>query len=476
MVKQQQESNITVVVGAQWGDEGKGKVTDSLKYGLGIRYNGGANAGANITKDGKHVVLHAVPAAALDQNKTAYVGSGCVLNPTKFLEELEDIVKAGFDNPTNLTISPYTTLIQPSHLLLDGLMGGKVGTTGNGIGPAYASRAQRQLGDLRKNIRLADYLQDPNKYKQFVMQDLNELLRVYPDFKDKKINVNQLANQFDESVKQLEGYLQKDPLYMTKLFEQGNNFLLQGANSVMLDVATGPIPYVTSSRTLAGAAMMGSDLPPHSIDTVIGVAKVIMSRVGNGPFISEYGQKASENYCSEEGGYKHMKQAEFDSNDLGFLLSQGYDINNLLEDPNSLDLGKALRMMGGEYGATTKRPRRIGALDLVQLKHAARQNRMDYLFLTKVDLLDHFDKANLPGIPVVTKYELDGQEIDYVPATSEEQRRVKATVEYLPHVKDYNNKDEVNTFIKAVEEKVGVQVCGYGTGPQDHEKVMLVDL
>ena len=355
-------------------------------------------------------------------------------------------------------------------------MGGKVGTTGNGIGPAYASRAQRQLGDLRKNIRFGDYLQDPEKYKKFVEEDLKQLLKSFPQLSEQNINIEELANQFDESTKALGVYLQKDPTFMTKLFEQGNNFLLQGANSVMLDVTTGPIPYVTSSRTLVGASLIGSDLPAYKIDTVIGVAKVIMSRVGNGPFISEFAKEVSENYCSEEGGYKHMKQAEIDANELNELLSIPYSKDNLLEDANSLKLGIALRRMGGEYGATTKRPRRIGALDLVQLKHAAKQNRMDFLFLTKVDCLEQFSRTNLPGIPVVTKYELDGKEIDFVPATCEEQRRVKATVEFLPHVKDFNNKQELDTFIKAVEKKVGVRVCGYGTGPEDHEKVMLVDL
>ncbi len=457
-------------IGAQYGDEGKIKIFDQVIQDAKVwaRFNGGPNAGHNLKVGDIHIVTHGVPSGFTRESVLGYIGSGTVVNPEKLNVEIADIVAHGFNLENRLFISGNASLIQPHHTLLDGLKGKEIGTTGNGIGPAYADQAQRQLGRRLKNIRMGDYLANPTECFVHVRANLEEVVQKH---KLSKVNTHILTKRFDEETKRLEKYLCEDPFFLENIIEQGENVFFEGANAIMLDVVQGIVPYVTSSRTIAAAAYTGGDLSLRYHHKTIAVAKAIMSRVGNGPFVSEFGSERSEDYCKAGGGYKNTKEAE----------SELYDSCELLKSDDPLHIGIALRMLGGEYGATTKRPRRIGMLDLVMLRQNCRLNAVDELYLNKVDCLRQFADSSLPGIPLVMGYELDGQCIEYMPSTEGKLRRVMPVVEYLPPFTQDISKarrreelpGEVLEFIRVVEEYVGTPIFGIGVGAEREEYVAL---
>ncbi|MBI2666770.1 adenylosuccinate synthetase [Candidatus Woesearchaeota archaeon] len=459
-----------VGVGLQYGDEGKIKIFDQVvpkNTDIWARFNGGSNAGHNLQCGNLEIITHAVPSFFPQPNSLGYIGSGCVVNAAKIWSEIEEITVKGFPLQRRLFISPKCTLIQPHHVLIDQNGGKEVGTTGNGIGPAYADQAQRQLEEKLKNIRLGDYLKESERMKEHVRANLEEVCGQY----GLAMDTETCLEQFDEAVQRLAGYVAWDSLFLLDLVEAGKNVFFEGANSVLLDAVVGDVPYVTSSRTLAVAAYTGGDLSVDFHNKTIGVAKAIVSRVGNGPFITELGGRESEEYCKVDGGKKYVKEVE----------KKMYNVKDLLHSGNLHDLGIALRMLGGEYGATTCRPRRIGMLDLVMLRESCRSNGVKELYINKFDCLTQFSRSSLPGIPVVTAYELDGKKIDYVPSTTSEMYRAKPVIEYFPHIKEDISSvrrtedlpETIMKFIGEIENAVGVPVYGIGVGPRREEFVRL---
>jgi adenylosuccinate synthase len=359
------ERKNRVVVGAQWGDEGKGKVVDLLsrEADMVARFQGGNNAGHTIVVDGQKYILHLIPSGIIHPGKVCVIGNGVVLDPFVFIEELDTLKKAGVDYTDRIFISAATNLIMPYHRALDGFEEGQrgekgIGTTGRGIGPAYQDKVKRtgiRLADLFDDDRLRTKIQthcDNNKHmldqlppeqKVDCEKLMGELIAVRPIFK---------SMMTDTSLMLHEGH------------HSGAVILFEGAQGAMLDVDLGTYPYCTSSNTTVGGALTGLGIGPGMIDEVVGIVKAYTTRVGEGPF-----------------------PTELDS-----------------------EIGEKLREHGCEFGATTGRPRRTGWLDLVQLKHACRINGIDKIAITKLDVLDHFDEIN-----VCTVYELDGEIIENIP-------------------------------------------------------------
>src|SRR3989338_1633381 len=463
-----------VLIGLQYGDEGKARVIDKLlqkvNYSIVAKFNAGPNAGHVIEVENKRVILHSVPAGVFYSDKLLYVGSGCVINPEKFLQEISDIEKIGVGLKNRLRISSNISLIQPHHIILDNIQGGFIGTTRNGVGPVYADQAVRAEDKIIKNLKIGSYLSDPEGFRNYVMLNLKNIVEIY------KINfeiyVEQFVQVFHDSVLQLREYVEYDPFFLDKLVGLEKNILFEGANSCMLDVVYGVTPFTTSSRTIAAAAYTGGDISLKHHNKIIGVAKAIMSRVGNGPFISEYGGRKSEEYCGEDAGKKYIKEVE----------EQSYNVEELLKSWDLFKIGIALRILGNEYGSTTKRPRRLGIFDLVLLKQSCRLNAVDEIYINKIDCLYELSKTSLSGIPIVTSYVLNGKLIDYVPTTSEDMYNARPVIEYWPHISDVSSAKtyeelsvEVKYFIKTLQERICVKIAGIGVGPEREQFIEIIE-
>jgi len=461
-----------VLIGLQYGDEGKARVLDKIIDDTDIvaRFNGGANAGHTLKVDDVEIALHQIPSGIFYEEMQLYIGSGNVVNPTKTVAEIEDIESKGISLDDRLLIASNVSLVQPHHIVLDSRHGKDIGTTCNGIGPVYADQAMRAEGSRIKNVKLGDFLNNKEAAIQSVKENLEEAVSQL-GLESNEIDQATLVNQFVEDATKLEAYLCEDPLYLNKQVESGKKVFFEGANSIMLDPVAGVVPYTTSSRTLAANAYIGGDLSLKYHDKTIGVAKAIMSRVGNGPFISEFGGETSEQYCAEDHGNAHTKEYE----------KANFDPKELVKSDDMLEVGIGLRMLGNEYGASTKRPRRIGALDLVMLRQNVALNGVDELYINKFDLLRDFSETSLPGIPIVTAYELDGKVIDYMPTSEAECRRAKPIVEYEPafteditDVRDYEMlPTQVKSLIDRIESEVGTKVCGIGVGPERDQFVRI---
>ncbi len=451
-----------VGIGLQYGDEGKIKVFDPViekeKIDVVSKFNGGANAGHHVQVGGVHIVTHSIPCGVHYPNTIMYIGSGTLVDPVKVNSEIQDIESHGLKIKNRLHISSKCSLVQPSHILFDKSTGKEVGTTSNGIGPAYADQCFRDINGLRKNIRLGDYLSNPTRFVIDVRKNLEEVVERF----EIRTDISKEVNEFDQEARKLERYLCGDALFLDKFINEGKNVFFEGANAVNLDRITGSVPYVTSSRTLAAAAYTGGDLSVKYHTKTIGIAKAIMSRVGNGPFVSEFGGEKSEKYCAEERGKKYSKEVE----------KMMYDVQKLLKSGDLFELGIVLRMLGDEYGSTTGRPRRLGMFDLVMLERDCKLNGVGELYINKFDCLTMFSQTSLPGIPIVTGYKLDGRSIDYIPSSEEELRRVKPVIEYFPHIRqdlskirDYEHVSyEARQLVGFIENSVGTKICGIGVG------------
>jgi len=471
-----------VLVGLQYGDEGKAKIVDLLapNYDIIARFNGGANAGHTIETDQGKYTLQQVPSAVSNPNARLYIGSGCIINPTKLVREMSTLEGSGMNVGGRLTISPYASVIQPHHILLDRLSGGAIGTTYNGIGPAYSDRALRIAGDRLLNIRFADLAADLKgainsiarnlEYttQRFSPQELQEVSTVFSSpsetFDIEKLRAR-LLEEFSASVSPLLRFVPDDPRFLCLEVEKGARVLFEGAQSVMLDIARGTTPFVTSSATVAGAAYTGGDLPPRYHRKTVGVAKLLMSRVGRGPFVSEFGGSESEEYCLADTGLRHTRQYE----------ERTYKPKELLCSSRDFDRGIALRMLAGEYGSNTSRPRRIGAFDLVQLRTASRDNGVDELYLTKADVLKHFSETPEQQMPVVSEYvsAASGASV-YHPVATSAYAGIRAQIEELPAFSEDISAvreiaklpQELRGLLLRVEKETGAQVTAVGTGPQ----------
>jgi adenylosuccinate synthase len=412
----------TVIVGAQWGDEGKGKIVDLLAQSSDIvcRYQGGPNAGHTIVRDGETFALHHVPSGILHGDKVCVVGAGCVVDPRLLLDELDELESRGISTQ-GLRISGNAHLIMPWHVALDTASErrlGKlqIGTTRRGIGPAYADKAAR-LG-----IRVQDVL-DPKILRAKVETALAEKNRVL----DEPLEAGDLTERTEAYAVRLRPYVADTSLLVDRALRDGRRVLLEGAQGTLLDLDHGTYPFVTSSNPVAGAAATGIGIGPTRIDSVVGVAKAYVTRVGEGPFPTEIAGPDQER----------------------------------------------IRELGAEYGTTTGRERRCGWLDLVALRFAVRVNGMTELVLTKLDVLSEFEE-----IPVCTAYRLpDGETTTEFPTHQSDFHHARPVYETLPGWRaplDDDLPSAAQRYVEFVEEAAELRVTMIGTGA-DRERVITRD-
>ncbi|MBI4835801.1 MAG: adenylosuccinate synthetase [Candidatus Abawacabacteria bacterium] len=480
------------IVGLGWGDEGKGRVVHKRARGYEIcgRGNGGSNAGHTLVlKDGRKIVVHALPSGVVYPDKELYIGSGCVVNPIKVLAEIADLRANDIEVGDRLHISVLATTVTPLHVLEDKLTGAAIGTTGNGIGQAYTGKVMRSDELGLTNLRVSDVLSDPQRVKNLlhqrwsalkiaILEKYQALFILYcrkqeslkelsPDFALEAVEKQVLSDidSFIESVKVMsrQGWLERNAGWMNSQLAKGKRVLGEGAQAIGIDVTYGVHPYVTSSNAGPGAVLVGMDVAPQFMGTVTGVIKAIASRVGNGPFVGEFGGEESEKYCAADPvPGRVVEQAR-------------YQIATLLRSKNPMEVGIALRMLGDEYGATTGRPRRLAPLNVHKLQQDVAIHGIDDIVITKLDRLADFSGAELwhGDIPVIAGYELGGEEIDYEPTTESELRQVVSRLELHPRfLKDIsgitNSADlplQAQAFVRAIAEKTRASISAVGVGP-----------
>jgi adenylosuccinate synthase len=419
-----------VIVGAQWGDEGKGKVTDALGDNVDyvVRYQGGNNAGHTVVIGDERYELHLLPAGVLSRSATPVIGNGVVIDPAVLLTEIDGLEARGV-SCDRLLISANAHLIMPYHIALDKvteryLGNARIGTTGRGIGPTYSDKA------ARTGIRVQD-LFDPGILTQkleLVLREKNQVLtKVY---NRRGIDPEAAAKEYLTQFERLERYVADTGLVLNKALDEGKVVLLEGAQATQLDVDHGTYPFVTSSSPTAGGACAGSGLGPTRITKVIGIVKAYTTRVGAGPFPTE------------------------------------------LTDAT----GEWLRKSGHEYGVTTGRPRRTGWFDAVIARYATRVNGVTDYFLTKLDVLSGLEK-----VPVCVAYEVNGSRHDEIPMTQTDFHHAVPVYEYLDGW--WEDISSATTFadlpraaqayVRAVEDMIGAPVCGIGVGPRRDQTLQL---
>jgi adenylosuccinate synthase len=372
----------TIVVGSQWGDEGKAKVIDVLAEhaDVVIRFQGGANAGHTVVVGDQEFVFHLIPSAIMRPGKICVIGNGVVLDPAQLLTEIEELEGRGFEVRGRLFLAENMQIVMPWHVQMDQLKekaAGKnaIGTTGRGIGPAYVDKV------ARCGIRLCDLLDEANLLAKVesILEEKNVLFtKVYGA---EPLRAEPIVATYLEFGQKLGPLVSNASLLLEKSIKAGKTLLFEGAQGTILDVDHGSYPYVTSSNTIAGSACCGSGVGPTSIHSVIGVVKAYTTRVGNGPFPTEL-----------DG-----------------------------------DLGRNLREWGGEFGATTGRPRRCGWFDAVVVRKAVRVNGITGLAITKLDVLDKLDE-----IRVCTGYTIEGKTIEDLPVQIRDFEKVQPVYETLP--------------------------------------------
>ena len=339
-----------VVVGAQWGDEGKGKIVDLLTESADVvaRFQGGHNAGHTVIIKDEQFILHLIPSGILHRGKTCIIGNGVVIDPGALIEEIEGLKGRKISIGKNLFISGRAHVIMPYHNVLDSMHEQakgkkKIGTTGRGIGPAYVDKMSRA------GIRMIDLL-DSKGFREKLranLSDVNFLLS--HKYRTRKIRLNTVYDNYMKYAEYLAPFITDTVVLVNNLIEKGRNVLFEGAQGTLLDIDHGTYPFVTSSNACAGGVCTGLGVSPRSLDGIVGIVKAYTTRVGSGPFPTELKDK----------------------------------------------LGKDLRLKGGEYGATTGRPRRCGWLDVVSLRHSVRINGFSGIALTKLDVLDGLDKIKV---------------------------------------------------------------------------------
>lgn len=419
-----------VVVGCQWGDEGKGKIVDLLaaKADIVARFQGGANAGHTILVGDQKYVFHLIPSGILHPGKICAIGNGVVLDPFGLKEELDVLTQQGIDYADRIWISPATNLVLPYHKLIDAVQEksrgtASIGTTKRGIGPAYIDKVARHgiravdlfaPDRLRKRLdyqRLvkAQYLEGSDDERADLDRTYDELLGMVDIFKPLVRDVSRALNEAKRD---------------------GKTMLYEGAQGMLLDVDLGTYPFATSSNTTTGGCLTGLGIGPGMIDEVVGVIKAYTTRVGAGPFPTELIDEA----------------------------------------------GERLRTKGDEYGATTGRPRRCGWLDLVALKHAVRVNGVDSIAVTKLDVLDGLDE-----VKVCTAYELNGEQITEVPLDMAELVHVQPVYETLPgwdgqctgHTEYDSLPRRAQDYLNYIADQLKVKICLISTGAKREQTVMI---
>jgi adenylosuccinate synthase len=419
-----------VIVGAQWGDEGKGKATDLLgdQVDYVVRYQGGNNAGHTVVIGDEHYALHMLPSGVLSQTAVSVIGNGVVVNPEALLTEIDDLIARGAW-ADRLLISANAHLVMPHQIALDKvteryLGSARIGTTGRGIGPAYSDKASRV------GIRVQD-LFDPGILRQKLDLALREKNQVLTKVYNRRgIDADSVAEQYLGYAGRLGRYVADTELVLNKALDEGRVVLLEGAQATLLDVDHGTYPFVTSSSPTAGGACAGSGIGPTRITKVLGILKAYTTRVGAGPFPTE------------------------------------------LEDAQ----GEWLRKTGAEYGVTTGRPRRTGWLDAVIARYATRVNGITDYLITKLDILSGLEK-----VPVCVAYEVHGKRHDEVPMTQTDFHHAAPVYEYLDGwwedisaAREFRDlPPSAQRYVRAVEDMIGAPVSAVGVGPRRDQIVQL---
>jgi adenylosuccinate synthase len=419
-----------VLVGAQWGDEGKGKATDLLgdRVDFVVRYQGGNNAGHTVVIGEESYALHLLPSGVLSPRVTPVIGNGVVIDPEVLLAEIDGLAERGVSCDC-LLISADAHLIMPHHRALDRvteryLGNARIGTTGRGIGPAYADKV------ARTGIRVQD-LFDPGILRQkldLVLREKNQVLaKVY---NRRGIDVDAVTTEYVAYGEKLRRYVADTSAILNRALDEDKSVLLEGAQATLLDVDHGTYPFVTSSSPTAGGACAGSGIGPTRITTVIGVVKAYTTRVGAGPFPTELGG----------------------------------------------DQGEWLRKAGGEYGVTTGRARRCGWFDAVIARYAARVNGVTDFFLTKLDVL-----SGLEQVPVCVAYDVDGTRHAQMPMTQTEFHHAVPVYQFfdgwwedLSAAREFGELPRnAQAYVRALEEMIGAPVAAVGTGPRRDQTLQL---
>ncbi len=417
-----------LIVGAQWGDEGKGKIVDILTQNADVivRYQGGSNAGHTVCIDDKKFILHLIPSGILHEDKICVIGNGVVIDIKSFLEEKETLENLGINISERLLISEKAHIVMPYHKEFDALkensLGeGKIGTTKRGIGPCYVDK------HARTGIRICD-LEDDAILKKKIENSVKEINKLCDAYGINRFNADDIFEEYAEYAKKIRPYIRNTVYYLNGVFKNKKNILLEGAQGSLLDVDFGTYPFVTSSNPTVGGAFSGTGLPYKALDSVMGVMKAYTTRVGNGPFPSE-----------------------------------------LLDD-----MGETIREKGREFGATTGRPRRCGWLDLVAVKYAVMLSGIDEIAMTKIDVLDGLDEIN-----VCTGYEYEGRKIGFIPSQLEEFSKCKPIYKTF---KGWDSTTEIKTFkelpdnarkyIEFIENFLGIPVKIVSTGAKRDETIL----
>ncbi|KAJ1993012.1 Adenylosuccinate synthase [Coemansia sp. RSA 1358] len=420
-------NKVSVVLGTQWGDEGKGKLVDILASDIDVcmRCQGGNNAGHTIVVDGVKYAFHMLPSGLVNEKCVSVVGSGVVVHLPSFFKELEDLEAQGLDCSKRLFISDRCHLVFDFHQIVDGMKEGElgrgsIGTTKKGIGPAYSSKASRS------GIRV-HHLFHPDEFEKRLRTIVAARFRRYGEF---EYDIASELQRYRELAERLRPFVLDSVEYVHKALREGKRILAEGANALMLDLDFGTYPYVTSSNTGIGGVCTGLGIPPNRIGEVIGVTKAYTTRVGGGPFPSE---------LTDEEGQK-------------------------------------LRDVGAEYGVTTGRPRRCGWLDLVVLRYSTAINGYTSINLTKLDVLDVFDE-----IKVAVSYTINGKEVTSFPADLDD--LATATVNYvtLPgwnqSISKCRSFDELpencKKYVHFIEKDIGVPVKWIGVGAGRDEMISI---
>ena len=423
-----------VVIGAQWGDEGKGKIIDILTENADavVRFQGGHNAGHTLVIDGDKTVLHLIPSGIFNDAK-CIIGNGVVVHLPTLIKEIEYLQSKGIDIHSKLMISSQCPLVLPTHILIDEArersLGKKsIGTTGRGIGPVYEDKVARRVVhvmDLFDEDLFRSKLSSLIEYHNFILKEL---------FGAEGVDAEEVLKDWMDQFDKIRNLVVDSSKTVNEFRASNSNILFEGAQGSMLDIDQGTYPFVTSSSTLSGASSLGSGIGPLDIDGVLGITKAYATRVGSGPFPTE------------------------------------------IDD----DYGKHMAKIGVEFGATTGRPRRCGWLDLVALRKAVNINSISHLCITKIDVLDGLDK-----ILVAEEYEIEDKKYDTLPAMSQNQYE-----KIVPVYKEYSGwagktsglksfdqlPTEAQTLIKGIEISVGVPISLISTGPDRNDMIVIDEI
>ena len=429
-------SKVIVVIGAQWGDEGKGKIVDLLaeRFDLVARYQGGHNAGHSVKVGEKTYALHLIPSGIVHPGKTCVLGTGMVIDPKAFFHEADHLTSQGLEvTPERVKVSSRAHLILPYHRALDHtseerLGNEKVGTTLRGIGPAYEDKAGR------RGIRVADAT-NSELLRSRIERNIHDANLVISEYRGTRLDAAQVFDEIAPLIERLEPFITDTTHYINNAIRDGRTILVEGAQATLLDVDHGTYPFVTSSSTTSGGACVGLGLAPKRITGVLGIVRTYMTRVGEGPFPTE-----------------------------------------MLE--GKAEIGHLIRERGHEYGVSTGRPRRCGWFDAVATRYVADINGFDAVALTKLDILDALDE-----IKVCTGYRLRGKTCESFPSVSQDLRDVEPIYETLPgwmaSTEGVTELDKLpakaRDYINFISERIGVSIGLVSTGPERGQTILVRD-